>query len=275
MNTLAFPHWFADVSCEIAAVPAMLEGAATHGALWQATSNQFLLDIPAVARYHVTGGRCIAIDPASGSTATEVERYLRMTPLAALLYQRGALVFHAAAVAQSGKAILLAGNSGIGKSELLACLIEQDWTMLADDLAVVDFDAAGNLCVWPTFPEMVLWRDPDLSQDADRAAQHRRRCIVSAHRFAPTPLPLHSIYWLTLHPQHRIEMSEIQGAERFRIASMLTYNSRIASALLDRSQHFRRAAALARATPVRRLQRPRGQWTVQDLAALIIDKEGL
>lgn len=50
---------------------------------------------------------------------------------------RGALPFHACAVAIDGRAILIAGESGAGKSTLAAGLVVQGARFLADDLTVV------------------------------------------------------------------------------------------------------------------------------------------
>src|SRR5579871_2989591 len=140
------PASFGPVDCEIGAVStSALTEVAMRGVLWQAAKDRFLLEVPSVARYLVEHGRRIAIAPTDGAAQADVVRFLRMAPLAALLYQRGVLVFHAAAATFGDEAVLLAGDSGAGKSALLARLVARGWTMLADDLAIVDCDAAGNL----------------------------------------------------------------------------------------------------------------------------------
>lgn len=91
----------------------------------------------------------ITIEPPPQADETEVDRFLRMTPLAARLIQRGITAFHVAAVANEDGAALLEGDSGSGKSTLLAALLYRGWTMLADDLAPVDLDDEGNPAVLP------------------------------------------------------------------------------------------------------------------------------
>jgi hypothetical protein len=68
------------------------------------------------------------------------------------LFERGMaalnhrLIFHAAAVARNGRALLLPAPSGSGKSTLAAALTASGWTYLSDELAVVD---PQTLCVEP------------------------------------------------------------------------------------------------------------------------------
>jgi len=47
------------------------------------------------------------------------------------------LLFHAAAVARDGKAILLPGASGAGKSTLSASLMAEGWQLLSDEFAIL------------------------------------------------------------------------------------------------------------------------------------------
>jgi hypothetical protein len=268
------------IICRLTSVPAdSLEGEAERGVLWQAAKGRFLLEVPSVARYLAEHGRRIDIEPFPGAQSEEIVRFLRMTPLAAALYQRGILALHAAAVTRGNGAILLAGDSGAGKSALLAALVSQGWTLLSDDLSVLECDAAANLLVWPTFREMTLWQDtldqlPPAMGD-NRVHTGQGRYLVPAEHFASTPLPLRRIYWLSVYTGMELEVSEVTGTGRFQALSVLGYNSHIADALLERTAYFRLASVLARRTPIRRLRRPRGRWTLDELAALVTAEEAV
>ena len=65
-----------------------------------------------------------------------------------ILFRRGLPSFHAAALARNGRAILIMGDKGAGKSTLSWALQERGWELLADDLARVD-SAAGRWSVYP------------------------------------------------------------------------------------------------------------------------------
>jgi hypothetical protein len=268
-ETTVLPAWLSGTQIKTAAVPPVLNAANANGALWQAAPGRFLLHAPAVARFLVDDGRTITIDPAPLAAAADVGRFLRMAPLAALLYQRGILAFHAAAAANSKGAILLAGDSGAGKSTLLKTLLERGWMMLADELSAVDLDRDGELRVWPTFPEIRLWQNTEKILGnrpvAPNSGSNWRNLQMNA-QFAHAPQPLRAIYWLTLHNADQIERETVEGMERFRAPGTMAYNSHIADVLLDRMEYMRSAAILAQAVPIHRLRRPRGKWSVEELA---------
>ena len=54
---------------------------------------------------------------------------------------------------------MLAGNSSVGKSVLLAALIQRGWGLLTDDLAPLTLDDAGVPVAVPTWSELVLAPD--------------------------------------------------------------------------------------------------------------------
>lgn len=65
------------------------------------------------------------------------------TVVAHLLAWRGLIPMHACAVAIDGRAVLIAGTAGAGKSSLTAGLIAAGARLLSDDLSVIRFDAVG------------------------------------------------------------------------------------------------------------------------------------
>lgn len=301
-----------DAQVESGPVPAALDGERASGVLWQAAPGRFLLDVPGVARYLVKDGATIAVDPVPRSDEQAIARYLHMTPLAALCFQRGVLAFHAASCAPpkapshspgpggAGGAILIAGDSGVGKSTLLAALLQRGWTMFADELTVVQVNAQGQPFALPTTPEIRLWDDAvaglnfgdesrmgtaraaakELRQDEefvelDADGESGRIFQCPERQFAGAPIHLHAIYWLSVYPGTEVETNELSAGERFGALSKLTYNSHIADALLDRVLYLRNGSAIVQIAPVRRLRRPRGRWSAAELADVILEHADL
>ncbi|MBI2299901.1 MAG: hypothetical protein HYU66_13325 [Armatimonadetes bacterium] len=215
-------------------VPSGLAGTTARGVLWQAAPGELWIEVPDVARYLVSRGTTVAIDAVTDDPA-EIDRFLRLTPLAALFHQRGILAFHAAAAADERGAVLLAGSSGAGKSTLLMALLQRGWTALADELAVVRFDAQGNPWVWPMSAEVTLWAEAAERLGVEAAGSNGCR----------------------------------GGAKRIEAINLAVYQTHIADALRDPVTHFANAARLAAAVPIQRLSRPRGQWSVDVLAELL------
>jgi hypothetical protein len=235
-----------------------LEGAPHSGVLWRAAPGRLLLEVPDVARYLVSDGNLVEIEP--GGAIGEVRRILRMTPTAALYLQRGTPVLHAAVAADpSGHAVILAGNSAVGKSVLLAALVERGWGLLTDDLAPVALDDTGVPVALPTWPEMTLF-----------GPSGARRVVGGAASFVDGARPVGAIWWLGVHSFDPIEVCGVERTDRFEALGAMAYNRRIADALLDRASYLRVAAAVAGSgIPIRQLIRPRGRWTAGELADIV------
>jgi len=98
-----------------------------------------MLHFSGVARFTLDHGRRVTVQPAEGADPALVAAYLQGVVFAVVLFQQGALVFHASAVVDphSGLAVLLAGESGAGKSTAAAMLSRCGWRILCDDVAAL------------------------------------------------------------------------------------------------------------------------------------------
>jgi hypothetical protein len=83
------------------------------------------------------------------------------------------------------------------------------------------------------------------------------------------PVPVRSIWRLALHNDGATEIATDEGFDRFDAVGKLVYQGRVAHALLDRGAYLKLAAAVASMIPHYRLRRPRGEWTVTELADMI------
>lgn len=259
---LPLPGWLGDVEVALGPVPASLTKANRSGVLWQATATRFLIGVPGVARYLVDEGRSVIVDPEPDCVLEEVARFLHATPFAVLCHQRGLSVLHAAAATRDGAAVLVAGNSGAGKSALLAELLARGWRMVTDDVAPIALDQAGRPVALPTFPELRLGRDVP-----DRIAAPP---AIADRAFESTATRLEAIWWLsTDNFRGAVKVDPLAAVNRFEALGKMAYNRRIADAILDPAQRLRSDAPIAAAVPIRRVSRPRGSWTVTELADLI------
>lgn len=115
------------------------------------------LFIEGIARYHIVAGRRIeiAVDPMSDRETAWF--FLKATPFGLLIQQRGELPLHAGALVPpgGGPALLVAGDSGAGKSTTSASLVQRGWTLLNDDISRLTFEP-DHAVVWPGFQSMKL-----------------------------------------------------------------------------------------------------------------------
>ncbi len=269
----AWPEWLHHIRIEEGPVPRDLAAGSARGILWQAAPGRFLLRVPGTAAYLAEDGERITVAAEPAARAEAISRLLRMTPLAAVLYQRGTLAFHAAAAANAEGAVLLAGDSCAGKSAVLLCLLRRGWKMLADELSAIDFER-GQVRVAPAFPEIRIRGCADETEEGTTNSAPGKRgrwqVVSAAGQFSAAAQSLRAIYWLSVHNKETVEMREVTGMERFRALGTLTYNSHIADALLDRAAYMHQASAVSQIVPMFRLFRPRGRkWGMEEVAERI------
>lgn len=193
-----------DVVICVGGVPDRLTSIVYEGPLLSvAAGGACRFGMPGVADYLVEGGSRITVQPHGDAEAPDIRLFLLGTVFGFLIHQRALLPLHAGCVEMGGKAIAFAGASGAGKSTLIAALVQRGFRMLADDLTVVDVDAADGPAVLPSFPRVKLWRDamerlgfvPD-AFDRTRA-QLEKYQVPTESEFRKEPLSLSAIYHLS------------------------------------------------------------------------------
>ena len=263
-----------DVTVRLGAVPETLPGGSvTHSPsslVWQARPGAFLLHGEGVARYLVTGGRDVLIEPLSADDDTAALCLLN-TPFAALLQQRGVTTLHAAAVATASGAVLLMGVSGIGKSSLAAALVERGYPLLTDDLACMVQHAGGRVMVFPTFPSQRLWADSLDAMGWRRRAQSRGRqgqnkYWIPAQRTCAAPLPAYAAFVLGVNDRRDIVLNPVPSGRAFFRLLDHSYRSKALQAMGQSSTLFHTLVAIARQVPVVRVTRPRHPFLLDALA---------
>ena len=85
----------------------------------------------------------------------DMQSYFVGPVFACLLRWRGVLCLHASVVAQDGRALILIGNKGIGKSTTAAALVRAGWHLVADDVAALTA-APDSILVQPGYPSLRL-----------------------------------------------------------------------------------------------------------------------
>lgn len=134
----------------------------------QISEDDFLHDLPGIARYRVRCGSEIVVDPHPQAPMADVRLYLLGTALGMLCHQRGMVPLHANAIDVAGTGVAFAGPAGAGKSTLAAGLNHRGHRVLSDDLCVLSFDGE-RILVWPGLPQFRLCPDALEAFGHDRA----------------------------------------------------------------------------------------------------------
>jgi tetratricopeptide (TPR) repeat protein len=98
-----------------------------------------------------------------------VFRHVAPFMLASLLGPHGRFILHGGAIQRDGRAVLILGGSGMGKSTLVLGALQDGWSVLADDLVLVRAGASGPLV--KGIPKPLVVPGEVLSEDlANRAS---------------------------------------------------------------------------------------------------------
>ena len=252
-----------DVSIRVSIVPPALPDVGTQEPCFRTSNGEVILAIHNVARYRVSGGNDIIVDPHPQGSARDVRLYLLGSAFGVLCHQRGLLPLHANAIVADGRAIAFAGAAGAGKSTLAAQFLARGHDVLGDDVCAVGFDAAGQPWAWPGLPQLKLWRDAAawFGHDCDaleRVVDGQDKYHVPLTRDAACgPFPLARVCVLDGDPASQRGIARLTGADALDALLRHTYRIEYVKPMGLTQRHFAQCLALLdhaeiHAAPLRR-----------------------
>jgi hypothetical protein len=222
------------------------------------TDQSLWLEVPYVARFLISDGNQITIDPAPGIDEDSIRVFLLGSGLGVLLFQRGFLVLHGNAIRIGDQSMICVGHSGTGKSTLAAGFAKRGYNIVADDVVPVD----ANCSVLPGFPRLKLWQDTAEQLGIETSELRRIRPELYKFnyplhdRFAHQTLPIRWVYILSTHKEPDIKFKAIRGLQRFNHLRNNTYRIRFMEGQLLKVQHLKRCGQLAGRIHLSRVTRP-------------------
>ena len=228
---------------------------------------------PGVANFIVRNGRELIVDPCPDVDKRKLRHVLFGEVLALLLHQRGLLVLHATSLAIHGKATILLGTRGAGKSTLALALCRLGATVISDDITVIQVNNGGTLSVLPGISQLGLWPDavracgydPERLPNVFNGTDKR---VMSMTKTSPNvSLAPKRIY--KIEETMAVDVERLRPQEAFRVLVGNTYWFGLVQAL-NPETHFAQSAAVAAQTEAFRLGRPRTLDLVNEVAQHII-----
>jgi len=191
----------------------------------------------------VQGGGRVRADTASGKVVIHLaaaaslgECFLALLQLA--MAERGRYTVHAGCVAREGRALLLLGESGAGKTTLSLALARRGWDFMGDDIVMVEDRGGVAVAHALLLPAKIL--RPDGGKDlvavnAMTEARVAREAVVAGvarlcrdghagHALAPAPRP-QTLLWM-LEQGNDTAMYGARGAGWFDAASRVAETAR-------------------------------------------------
>ncbi len=222
----------------------------------QIAPDAVCVDIPSVARYRVAAGGFVTIQPELPVDSPDIRSFLFATILAILCFQKGVLPLHASAVEIDGRALLLTGNSGVGKSTLAAALVDRGFRLLSDDLCALEIADGRSPMIHPAFARVKLWHDSAAylqrqTANVERGVKESAKfhIPVADASFHPEPLPPAQIIFLRAHREKAGEGPRVLGGLEALRRFDLVHRWQLGLALGQQALMFKAMARLIESVP--------------------------
>jgi hypothetical protein len=245
-------------------VPEALPAPSASGPSWQRSGDDFLLRVPRVARILISDGRSVTVDIDPEATADDASVFVLGSSVGIVHHQRGALALHGACVAKDGRAMIVCGASGRGKSTTAAALCQRGYTLVADDISVIGSNDGGVPTVWPDGRQLKLWRRSiDGLKLDDRIGEVVRpgfeKYFVAPGDAVTDPPLLTAIYVLDSNAAvSGVSIEDVGVATAMRILDNQAYRPRLRHELSSPQARFAQSAAVLRHARVFAFERPLG-----------------
>jgi hypothetical protein len=208
----------------------------------------------------------------------DVAIFLRGPIMGLILRLRGQIPLHASAVETGGRAIILMGPPGAGKSTTAAAFAQMGCPVLSDDIVPL-IDEGETFLAQPGYPYVCLW--PKSVEALFGAADAlplltpnwtKRFLSLQENKgfFRNKPLPVATIYWLDARPGE-LESSAIESLTPQAALIALVGNTYM-NYLLDTAMRVKEFELLQRVVahiPIRRVRPRRELKGIQKLCHLI------
>lgn len=231
-----------------------------------------VLSIEDTARFAISRGAEIVVDPDARASERNVRLYLLGSAFGALLHQRGLLPLHANAIRIGAGAAAFMGRSGAGKSSLAGAFLDRGFALLADDVCVVTSGVGGRPMAEPGLPRLRLWRDAVEASGRDAAAlelafEGHEKFVVPTHAGqSRVAVPLTRLYLLDRLPEGETgqRIRRLTGVEALNTIMANIYRGQYLAPLGGTQRNLRQCLDLVAAVPVFSVQRQWGYDAMDD-----------
>ncbi|MBT4286465.1 MAG: hypothetical protein HOD92_03950 [Deltaproteobacteria bacterium] len=265
-----------DVCIRYGSAPKYLSEAGKKGKDFQISSNEVIFTIDKVARYYVSNGCRILLEPFHRAKKEDILLFLMGSAMGALLYQRNILPLHGSSVRFDDECIIFIGPTGIGKSTIAAGFCQRGYRPLADDICALSVENHTKSRVIPGIPQLKLWEDTLSKLETKRhnlksvrIEQDKVKYYLPVKIIEDGPIPVKIIGVLKAVDRPQIEIIQLKGMEKIEALIDNTYRVEYLNKLGMKEKHFQQCASIAKNTPVFKVTRPKKLFLLEELMDLV------
>ncbi len=264
-----------DVRIGFGNVPLSLDEVKEEGVCYQANHSTLLLLINGVARFLVSGGNEIVIEPHPDCDEDSLRLFLLDAAFGALLHQKGFLVLHGSAIKTGDLCICLAGATGTGKSTIAGAFMKRGYRLLTDDICPVTTKNGGAPFVLPAYPVLKLWFNSLHKLGEDPKAYYPVRPTLKKYgmpvidHFHDKPLLLTHIYVINTSNRDGVELTPVEGFHKLSVLNNQTYRFHYIKGLGVHKSHFKHCTNLGKVVKMSHITRPQIPFMTDEIVDVI------
>lgn len=226
------------------------------------STNNITIHWSDVISFEMINGHTIVYEAYTDHLPTQ-QLYLMAEAMGIILYQRGLFLLHGSAVLINGKAQVVVGTPGAGKSTTAAAYWAAGQTLLSDDLVAISF-YEGVPHVLPSLPHFKIWEKSVDGLGIDKKILRRSfegstkfLYIQNLATFPFDPIPLERITLLK-SPEYQQQISTFTP---LNVHAEMVKHFPLPSSLLQGDylkNHFTEAITLSKTIKLEIIDRPEG-----------------
>ncbi len=219
----------------------------------------------------VTNGTKLVYKCKPGGNRIYLQTYILGYGMSMLAMQRGMLSIHCSALANDEGALLIAGESGAGKSTVTSAFLDQGYRLMADDMAWVEITSEQQVMVRPAFPYQKLCRNVAIDQgynlDELIYINEEKDKFLAPYRgeFRMDEVPIKGFIMLGVTNDEKVVASEVKGIQKFQMCANNLFLRHLLGADKYQPHIGQKCMKMAAGIPMYYLGRPKGKETTKQV----------
>jgi energy-coupling factor transporter ATP-binding protein EcfA2 len=235
--------------------------------------SSIIVGISDIANFEIVDGKYIYYQPKSTFHEGKARLYILGIAFSAIIHQRGLLPLHASALEKNGKAILICGESGAGKSTTAAALLKHGFSLLSDDISLVRINEQKPEVV-AGFPHMKLWPesvellDMNMADMSEFAPDIVKKGLRLQHSSQHESVEIIALCYLFVK-EEVMQKTVIQGVEKVKTLIDNTFRLRFVNDTGQHQAYFNTTSRLASCVNMLSISRPTNKNSLSELTSII------
>lgn len=244
---------------------------------YKISRTEFVFKIDEIAKYHINNGNSITVDICGKPDMQTLRAYLLGTAFGMLLLQKDIITVHGSTVVIGGKALILTGNCGAGKTTLSSWFQKSGFGYLSDDISAIRFDSADVPAVYPSFVQQRINIDTALHLNLNfsfmsKASLHDNKfVIIPKDLFVSEPKPLGHVIQLKEEETDTVKIEKITGIDKVHFLIENIYCSMLYRDIGFKKSYFTTCMKMVEKISMYRLKRPKGLFTPEEQMRSVLE----